>query len=121
MESKFEQIKTMASKNPQILVCGNRCNVANAMRYISEELRKAEENFKLQKIKEELGIIDIESSLTTMGTSSFLTFIDESTFEVLKEDISSLKRRIKHCKNHMERQRLQKELNALYKEQKRRK
>lgn len=75
MESKFEQIKTMAStmasKNPQILVCGNRCNVANAMRYISEELRKTEENFKLQKIKEELGIIDIESSLTTMGTSSF--------------------------------------------------
>ena len=119
MESKFEQIKTIASKNPQILISGNEYNVVSAMRKLSERLYKAEENYMLQKMKEELGIIDIESSLTTMGTSSFMTLIDESTFEPPKEDISSLKKRIKHCKNHMEKQRLQKELNALYKEQKR--
>lgn len=71
MESKFEQIKMVTSKIPQILACGNDVMLQNAMRHISEELRKAEENFKLQKIKEELGIIDIESSLTTMGISSF--------------------------------------------------
>ena len=121
MESKFEQIKTIASKNPQILISGNGYNVASAMRKLSEQLYKAEENYMLQKMKEELGIIDIESSLTTMGTSSFMTLIDESVFEPPKEDISSLKKRIKHCKNHMEKQRLQKELNTLYKEQKRRK
>ena len=121
MESKFEQIKTIASKNPQILISGNGYNVASAMRKLSEQLYKAEENYMLQKMKEELGIIDIESSLTTMGTSSFMTLIDESTFEPPKEDISSLKKRIKHCKNHMERKQLERELNALYKEQKRRK
>ena len=121
MESKFEQIKTIASKNPQILISGSGYNVATAMRKLSEQLYKAEENYMLQKMKEELGIIDIESSLTTMGASSFMTLIDESAFEPPKEDISSLKKRIKHCKNHMEKQRLQRELNALYKEQKRRK
>lgn len=118
MENKFEQIKTIASKNPQILISGNGCNVATAMRKISEQLYKAEENYMFEKMKEELGIIDIESSLTTMGTTSFMALIDESTFEPPKEDILSLKKRIKHCKNHMEKQRLQRELNALYKEQK---
>ena len=121
MESKFEQIKTIASKNPQVLISGYGYNVATAMRNISEQLRKAEEDFILQKIKEELGVIDIESSLTTMGTSSFMTLIDETTFEPQKEDISSLKKRIKYCKNPMEKKKLQQELNALYKEQKRRK
>ena len=119
MESKFEQIKTIASKNPQVLISGYGYNVATAMRNISEQLQKAEEDFILQKIKEELGVIDIESSLTTMGTSSFMTLIDETTFEPQKEDISSLKKRIKYCKNPMEKKMLQQELNALYKEQKR--
>ena len=121
MESKFEQIKAIASKNPQILISGNGYNVATAMRKLSEQLYKAEENYILQKMKEELGIIGIESSLTTMDTSSFMTLIDETTFEPQKEDISSLKKRIKYCKNPMEKKMLQQELNALYKEQKRRK
>ena len=38
-----------------------------------------------------------------------------------QQDISSLKKRIKYCKNPMEKKMLQQELNALYKEQKRRK
>lgn len=115
MEEKFEQLKTVASKNLQILACGSA--FTNVMRAMA----KAEADYIDQKMKEELGIIDIESSLTTMGTSSFIALIDETTFEPPKEDISSLKKRIKHCKNHMEKQRLQRELNALYKEQKRRK
>ena len=121
METKFEKIKTITSKNPQVLISGYGYNVATAMRNILEQLRKAEEDFILQKTKEELGVIDIESSLTTMGTSSFMTLIDETTFEPQKEDISSLKKRIKYCKNPMEKKMLQQELNALYKEQKRRK
>ena len=121
LETKFEKIKTIISKNPQVLISGYGYNVATAMRNISEQLCKAEEDFILQKMKEELGVIDIESSLTTMGTSSFMTLIDETTFEPQKEDISSLKKRIKYCKNPMEKKKLQQELNALYKEQKRRK
>lgn len=36
-----------------------------------------------------------------------------------KQDISTLKKRIKYCKNPMEKKKLDQELNALYKEQKR--
>lgn len=35
-----------------------------------------------------------------------------------KQDISTLKKRIKYCKNPMEKRKLEQELNALYKEQK---
>lgn len=36
-----------------------------------------------------------------------------------KQDISTLKKRIKYCKNPMEKKKLEQELNALYKEHKR--
>ena len=36
-----------------------------------------------------------------------------------KQDISTLKKRIKYCKNPMEKKKLEQELNTLYKEQKR--
>ena len=36
-----------------------------------------------------------------------------------KQDISTLKKRIKYCKNPMEKKKLEQELNALYKEYKR--
>ena len=36
-----------------------------------------------------------------------------------KQDISTLKKRIKYCKNPMEKEKLEQELNALYKEHKR--
>ena len=122
MESKFEQLKTVASKNPQILISGNGYNVAKAMRDIAERLQKAESDYIDQKVREELGVTDTLSVLTTSDIlNSMSMMVDESVFEPPKEDISSLKKRIKHCKNHMEKQRLQRELNVLYKEQKRRK
>lgn len=120
MEGKFEQIKTIASKNPQILISGNGYNVAKVMRDIADRLHKAESDYIEQKVREELGVTDTLSMFTTSDTLSAMSMmIDESTFEPPKQDISSLKKRIKHCKNHMERQNLQRELNALYKEQKR--
>lgn len=41
------------------------------------------------------------------------------TPEPPKQDISTLKKRIKYCKNPMEKKKLEQELNALYKEHKR--
>ena len=38
---------------------------------------------------------------------------------LVPEDISTLKKRIKYCKNPMEKKKLEQELNALYKENKR--
>ena len=39
--------------------------------------------------------------------------------ENVKDNVSSLKKRIKYCKNPMEKKKLEQELNALYKEHKR--
>lgn len=116
MESKFEQIKTVESRNSQILACGG------VMDNVIRAMINAESDYINQKMREELEILNEESRISALvGTSFSMTLLDESAFEPPKEDISSLKKRIKHCKNHMERQRLQRELNALYKEQKRRK
>ena len=54
MESKFEQIKTIASKNPQVLISGYGYNVATAMRNILEQLQKAEEDGIYNPVKVQL-------------------------------------------------------------------
>lgn len=133
MESKFEQIKTVASKCPQIAVCGH-----SATENMIKAMRKAEEDYINMKIREELNMQDEAKSLSVSDIDNMYRQLCVESFDIIdklnelkymfedvsqdtKPDISSLKKRIKHCKNHMERQRLQKELNALYKEQRRRK
>jgi hypothetical protein len=80
-------------------------------------------------IKEAIGIDDKLSK--SNGLNSILTICDdfllteelmESCNEKLsfQETIPNLKKRIKYCKNPMEKKRLEKELNGLYKENKRR-
>ena len=75
--------------------------------------QEVELQFKENEISERERI----SSL--IGTSFEELIIDESTFTIPQPDISSLKKRIKYCKNPMEKKKLQQELNALYKEHKR--
>lgn len=52
----------------------------------------------------------------TKGT----TTVAHSEVILPEERISSIKKRIKHCKNHMEKVRLQQKLEQLYRERKRR-
>ena len=58
------------------------------------------------------------------GTQATTTIIDEMSTEVQQEppvrDISWIRKQMKHCKNPMERKQLEKELNAAFKEKKRR-
>lgn len=60
------------------------------------------------------------------GYSSMSFVFDEGPFDegeradTYEDSISSLKKRIKYCKNPMEKKNLEKELNALYKSRKRR-
>lgn len=56
-----------------------------------------------------------------LKTVKEVDFLDDLTVvsEPPKQDISTLKKRIKYCKNPMEKKKLEQELNALYKEQKR--
>ena len=54
----------------------------------------------------------------TMSLVEYLKTIDGSFKPV--ETVSSLKKRIKHCKNPMEKKNLERQLNQLYKEMKKR-
>lgn len=133
MEGKFEQMKMVASKMPQILISGNI-----ATENMIKAMRKAEEDYIQNKIREELNMQDEVNSLSMSDIDNLyrqlcvkssdivdklneLKYMFEDIGQDVKPDISSLKKRIKHCKSHMERKQLERELNALYKEQKRRK
>lgn len=60
----------------------------------------------------------LEDLLKTAKESDFLEDLAVVS-EPPKQDISTLKKRIKYCKNPMEKKKLEQELNALYKEHKR--
>ena len=119
-------------KTANILSIGYGCQVSNALKNILERIRQEEESFQaIKNMADMLGMSVEEYS------NQLIYFNDGSAFttcELLEkmsdlynndllsqQDISSLKKRIKYCKNPMEKKKLQQELNALYKEQKRRK
>ena len=86
---------------------------------------EAQKNYEMEQIYKENELSERErlSQLTGISFEKMILdeIIDKSTFTIPQPDISSLKKRIKYCKNPMEKKKLQQELNALYKEQKRRK
>lgn len=91
--------------------------VSNALRKISSRLS--------QSINEEIeSVLGLDNTYSTISVEEFIKTLSEQwsssfNFQVVdnsKEEISKLKKRIKHCKNHMERKKLEQELNALYKE-----
>lgn len=99
---------------------------------VVDQIVKAQEEYINKKIQEELEIINNQSSLTIEDIYNMyhLYCDDEEQLSELyreskvknensKDNVSSLKKRIKYCKNPMEKKKLQQELNALYKEQKR--
>lgn len=82
---------------------------------------EVQKDYEIELQFKENEIYERERISSLIGTSFEELIIDESTFAIPQQDISSLKKRIKYCKNPMEKKKLQQELNALYKEQKRRK
>lgn len=91
--------------------------VGNALREISGRLR--------QSIDEEIeSVLGLNNTYNTISVEELIKTLSEQLsssfgFKIVgdsKDDISKLKKRIKHCKNHMERKKLEQELNTLYKE-----
>ena len=84
-----------------------------------------EDQFKNIKPKENLFIRIIKPNKPQLVIDEFLfeppELIPSDYSEFPQQNISSLKKRIKYCKNPMEKKLLQKELNILYKEHKQKK
>lgn len=132
MDSKFKTIRMSALKT------GTNLNLmsyeSHVLKDVIDLIAKKQEEY----IQEELGLKVEPNTLTIESIKSIINQFcnDNSVFsdeisdsyreskvknENVKDNVSSLKKRIKYCKNPMEKKKLQQELNALYKEQKRRK
>ena len=125
-------MKNIDTKTANILAIGYGCQVSNALKNILERIRKEEESFQAIKNMADMLGMSIEEYANKLiyfndGTAFPTCELLEKMSDLLNQelpsqsDIPSIKKRIKYCKNPMEKKKLQQELNALYKEQKRRK
>ena len=131
LDGKLKTIKMSVLKNLMLYD-------SDTLRNVIDLIAKKQEECLRNEIQEELGINVEPNTLTIENIKSMLNQFcnDNSVFseevsdsyyefreqnKFSKDNVSSLKKRIKYCKNPMEKKKLQKELNALYKEQKRRK
>ena len=125
-------MKNIDTKTANILAIGYGCQVSNALKNILERIRKEEESFQaIKNMADMLGMSVEEYSNQLIYFNDGAAFPPCELLEKMSDlynndllsqpDIPSLKKRIKYCKNPMEKKKLQQELNALYKEQKRRK
>ena len=116
LHGKFEKI----SDATKVLIVGKQIDAIGKM--ISAMAEAQIQNELEQKYKD-LGIQVQEDPVTKLlETINEMHFGDNFPIECLeppKQDISTLKKRIKYCKNPMEKKKLEQELNALYKEHKR--
>lgn len=113
----FKSMRIIAEKIPTVAICGMVKSINN----LAKETIKAEEEYiKMEQIKV-LGlneeILNCRSTPTFEELNKMFSEID--TEIIGTESISNLKKRIKYCKNPMERKQLEQRLNVLYKEQKR--
>lgn len=116
LHDKLEKI----SGATKVLIIGKQIDAIGKMISAMAETRIQNE---LEQKYKDLGIQVQEDSITKLlETINEMHFGDNFPIECLeppKQDISTLKKRIKYCKNPMEKKKLEQELNALYKEHKR--
>ena len=116
LHDKLEKI----SEATKVLIVGKQMDAIGKM--ISAMAEAQIQNELEQKYKD-LGIQVQEDPIAKLlETINEMHFGDNFPIECLeppKQEISTLKKRIKYCKNPMEKKKLEQELNALYKEHKR--
>lgn len=116
LHDKLEKI----SGATKVLIIGKQIDIIGKMISAMAETRIQNE---LEQKYKDLGIQVQEDPIAKLlETINEMYFGDNFPIECLeppKQDISTLKKRIKYCKNPMEKKKLEQELNALYKEHKR--
>lgn len=116
LHDTFEKISDVT----KVLIVGKQIDAIGKM--ISAMAEAQIQNELEQKYKN-LGIQVQEDPIAKLlETINEMHFGDNFPIEYLeppKQDISTLKKRIKYCKNPMEKKKLEQELNVLYKEHKR--
>ncbi len=117
LQDKLEKISDVT----KVLIVGKKMDAIGKM--ISAMAEARIQNELDQKYKD----LNVESQgdlfEDLLKAAKELDLLDDLVLvpEPPKQDISTLKKRIKYCKNPMEKKKLEQELNALYKEHKRNK
>ena len=109
----------LISDATKALIVGQQMNKIGKMISATIEARiqnELEQEYKDLKVESQGGWFeDLLKTTKEFELLEDLTVVTEQP----KQDISTLKKRIKYCKNHMEKKKLEQELNVLYKEHKR--
>lgn len=116
LHDKLEKI----SDDIKVLIASKQMDAIGKM--ISAMIEAQTQNELEQKYKDLRIQVQEDSIAKLLETINEMHFGDNFPIEYLeppKQDISTLKKRIKYCKNSMEKKKLEQELNVLYKEQKR--
>lgn len=117
--SELHDILEKISNNTKVLIVGEHMDqLRNMISAIAEAQIQDELNQKYKGLGIEPQGDCLEDFIRAVKESDLLEDL-EVVSEPPKQDISTLKKRIKYCKNPMEKKKLEQELNALYKEQKR--
>ena len=115
LHDTFEKI----SDATKVLIVGKQIDAIGKMISAMAEAQiqnEIEQEYKDLKVESQGGWFeDLPKTAKEFEFLEDLTVVTEQP----KQDISTLKKRIKYCKNPMEKKKLEQELNALYKEQKR--
>lgn len=116
LHDKLEKI----SDDIKVLIASKQMDAIGKM--ISAMIEAQTQNELEQKYKDLRIQVQEDPVAKLLETINEMHFGDNFSIECLeppKQDISTLKKRIKYCKNPMEKKKLEQELNTLYKEHKR--
>lgn len=119
LHDKFEIINAATNAVTNALIVGKQMDKIGKMMSVIIEARiqnELEQEYKDLKVESQGDWL--ENLLKTAKEFDILEDLAVVS-EPPKQDISTLKKRIKYCKNPMEKKKLEQELNALYKEHKR--
>lgn len=122
MTEVIDNIEKLSKSTAMILASGYGFpQIAKMLKDIAEAQiqNELEQKFQGIEVQENNHILDILNELRTGYCVDMIENV--SQYELPVQKISSLKKRIKYCKNPMEKKKLQQELNVLYKEQKKHK
>ena len=117
--SELHDIFEKISDATKVLIVGKQIDAIGKMISAMAEAQiqnEIEQEYKDLKVESQGGWFeDLLKTAKEFELLEDLTVVTEQP----KQDISTLKKRIKYCKNPMEKKKLEQELNALYKEHKR--
>lgn len=115
LHDKFEKISDLT----KVLIVGKKMDAIGKMISVMAEARiqnELDQKYKDLNVESQGDLFeDLLKTVKEFDLLDDLVLVPKPP----KQEISTLKKRIKYCKNPMEKKKLEQELNALYKEHKR--